>query len=1287
MGVSGEHADPGAITAREDFARELTRLRESAGLTVRQVAQRIGEQRAHSTIGDWFAGRGLPSISSRELLIKVLGTCGVDDAVQVEAWLEAWVRVRREPGRRPGGPEPYRGLKGFTAEDAAWFFGRDAALARLLEFVGGEDGDGVRVVVGPSGAGKSSLLHAGLVAAVHGGALSGSAEWPVVLLTPGSAPVAALAAADRPGTRRLIVVDQFEELFTAGSDEEEQERFISALDAAARERPGAVVVVGLRADFYGHALRRPLLEAAVRGGQFTVGPMREAELREVITAPARQARLDIEDGLVELLLREVTPRRRADSAANEAGALPLLSHALYSTWDHSRNRRLTIADYRAVGGIDGAVAATAEAVYGSLTAAERETARRLFLSLVHVAEDTADTRRRLTMTEVRANACPPLAGLGPGGPPPEGHAPEDPSPADPASAVDEVLARFVQQRLITADTDTVSIAHDAVLSAWPRLHDWLNADRAGLLVGRRLAEAASAWRREGDDPAALYSGTRLAVAREWVAGAGPRAVLTPLVREFLEASATREYRERFAARRRSRRLRLFAAALAALLVLASAALGVAVHNGQVIRDERNSALSGKVANEATALGAANPALAAQLALAAYRLAPTPEARGSLLSTTASPYATRLTAHTAAVYAAVFSPDGRTLATAGLDHTARLWDVADPHRPTVSAVLTGHTDGVTSVAFSPDGRLLVTGGGDHTARLWDVADPHRPAALAVLTGHTDGIRSVAFSPDGRTVATASYDRTARLWDVTDPHHPVAAATLTGHRQGLAAVAFGPDGRTLATTAYENTVRLWDVSHPYHPAALAQLNGHTDRVLSAAFSPDGHTLATGSFDSTIRLWNVTDPRHVRTIVVLAGHGNGVVALAFSPDGRELASGSYDRTIRLWNVADPADGDNPAVLRGHAATVYAVAFSPDGAYLASGGGDETSRVWDLRSPILADHPGAVDTLAFSPDGRTLATGSYRAAELDDVTTPDRPVSLAVLDGHTDGVLVTAFTPDRRTLVTSGLDGALRLWNLTAPGGPALLATRDVGAGNILAGAISPDGRTLALVGESTDARLWDLSAPGRPAALATLTGHGDSVTTVAFSLDGHTLATGSSDRTARLWDVTDRLHPIARAVITGHTAGVNAVAFGPDGHTLATGGSDGTARLWNVTDTRHPTPLATITGHADSITTVAFSPDGHTLATGSNDRTARLWNVTDTRHPTPLATITGHADGITTVAFSPDGHTLATGSSDGTARLWNLDAGDVARRVCARSFPAVTPEEWAQHFPGIAYTPPCH
>ena len=1307
--------DPRRIGSQPDFGRELTLARQRAGLTVREVARAVGIPA--STAGDYFAGRHLPPPSQPGLLPKILRVCGEADQARLSEWVSALNQIRRGPGRRPAASAaPYRGLASFQPEDAGWFFGREDITARLVRMATEAQAPGVPLtVVGPSGSGKSSLLRAGLIPALPDQSSRGLA-----LFTPGATPLAELArqlarldpaTSDPAGTepagtgpagtepggtgaagtdpaaieaalRRdpgaapqlipggagpgpLIVVDQFEEIFTACRDEAEQHRFITAICALAGP---ALVVLALRADFYDRALRYPELAAALQERQVLLVPMTRQEVRRAIVEPARLARLDVADGLVELLLSDLAPRSPDGSpagAGHEAGALPLLSHALLTTWSRSHGGRLTVADYQASGGIRHAIARTADQVYGALDEQQRDIARRLFLRLVYVADDAPETRSPVRLDELRD---------GPG----------------------EVLDRFVAERLITVDADTAQITHEALLTAWPLLRTWIDANREGLRVRRRLSDSARAWDETGREPAALLRGGQLALARDWAADPFNRDSLGTLTRDFVEAGIVQERLQEAAERNRARRLRRLVAALTVLVIVTVALAGYAFQQREAAttaRDNatgaRNSAQSREVAIEADQARGQNASVAAQLSLAAYRITPTADARSSLLESTGSPVEARLIDTAGVVQAVSLSPDHRVLAVAAADGTLRLWNVTRPDHPVPlgGALLpVNRHEPLYAVAFSPDGGLLAAAGAGRDVLLWSMREPDHPARLPSLTGPANTVYSLAFGARGSLLAAGSADKTVRLWNVTDPAHPQAAGKpLTGPASAVQSVAFSPDGRTLAAGSADKTVRLWNVTDPARPAALGQpLTGPAEVVDAVAFSPDGRTLAAGSQDHKVWLWNVTTPGRPVRDGVLTGAASWVNAVAFSPDGRDLAEGSSDDRVLVWNLTTRTPTLTAALPQPQPVTSLAW---DTGGHLVAGDADGLVRDWTLPTPVLR---AGVEVNSVAYRGPLLAVATNTSLQVWNSVTRTQLAVAAVPGPATTIVNAVAFSLARPVVAAGYGDGRLQLWGV-APAGALTRLSPPVSAsatGNVEGAAFSPDGSLLATSGDDGKVRLWSVTDPARPRLLDTAADSGTFVFSVAFSPDGHTLAAASADGLTKLWHVSPsgQLTQDGPA-LAGPTSYAYSVAFSPDGATLAVGSADKSVRLWNVTNPARPVRLGRpLTGPGGYVYSVAFSPDGRTLAAGVTDGTVWLWHVSQPARPRLLATLTGPADQVFSVAYSPSGNTLAAGSLDGTVRLWDTQARAAATEVCATGGQPLTKTEWADYLPGRPYAPPC-
>lgn len=1283
-----------ALTA---FAADLRALRAKAGSPPYRKLARLAHY-SSTTLADAAGGKRLPSLA---VTLAYVQACAADAQEWEARWHELAAQLagesrgaEPEPGPQDEDRCPYAGLSAFEARDARWFFGRERLTEELVTRVRSRR---FTAVFGASGSGKSSLLHAGLIARVgapadtgeHAGRGAGQGEWPVVSFTPGAHPLdecaarlAALADGSAPDLHRqlrddpralhlavlqtlvdaatdtdlLVVVDQFEEVFTLCAEQEREQFLKLLLTAVAEPNSRTRVVVGVRADFYPRCAQHPDLVEALRDAQVLVGPMSTEELSRAISSPAAAAGCTVEGVLLARVVAD---------AAGQPDALPLVSHALRETWRRRRGNTLSLSGYEAAGGIHHALARTAEATYQTLSADQQRVARAILLRLVALGEGTEDTKRPVARREF-----------------------DD-------GETGTVLDALARARLVALDTDTVELTHEALLTAWPRLRRWIDEDRAGLLIHQQLIDAASAWQREGHDTAHLYRGSRLAAATEWTA----RHHAVPPnegVQRFLAASRRHA--------RRGTRIRRTAITLA---LVASLLAVLAFQQRSTAQREHAQAIASQLLNEAEQLRAIDPSLAAQMMLASYRVQATSNAYTDLLGTENAPLSRALTGHAGAVYGAAFAPNGHTLATSGEDRTVRLWNVTDsahPH-PWGPPVDIGG-GGVHAVAFSPDSRTLATADGDGIVKLWNVTQPAAPRlwGTALPAGESNEVTSVSFSTDGSRLAGASQDGTLQVWNITDPASPTLLGQPFANGAAASSATLSPDGRTLAVADADDTVRLWNITDPAHPRlwtapipgpATHSIAGHVNTAYTVAFSPDSHTLAAGYYDFTIRLWDVTDPARPAPLgTPLASHTNIVVSVAFSRDGSVLASTGYDHTVRLWDVTDPA---HPVALGqpllGHSSIVNQVAFSPDGHLLATAADDGTTRLWSLPSTRLVAHTSFVNGVAFSPDGHTLASvsgdGTVRLWNLAD---PAHPVPWGPpLTGHTSSIVRVAYSPDGRTLATAARDDTVRLWNVTDPARASALGPPLTGpTGYMLTVAFSPDGRTLAGSGADSSIRLWDTADPAHPRTLAPpLSGHHSHVFWLTFNPGGTMLASGGADDTLRLWNLTDPAHPAAwgNGALAG-TDGIPAGVFTHDASVLITGEVDHTIRFWHVADPKHPTMFGPVlTGHTSYVYWLGLSPDGQTLISTGDDGTIRLWNVADLARPTAIGgAVTDHTGPIDNAALSADGRILATASDDRTVNLTDLDIAYAIDRVCATTGDTLTPAAWAQYLPTVAYTRPC-
>ncbi|MBE2198745.1 MAG: protein kinase [Anaerolinea sp.] len=1224
----------------------------------------------------------------------------------------------------PAPANPYKGLRPFASADARSYFGRETLIRRVLARLNAAAANRFLAIVGPSGSGKSSLMHAGLIPALVRGEVAGSERWFIAQMTPGKRPldelevslirIAAyqvgnlqeqlmrdtnglLRAADiilpRDNSELVLVVDQFEELFTLTTDEAARRHFLDIVATAVTDSRSRIrVMIALRADYYDRPLFYPLFGDLVRRHMETILPLSAEELEQAIALPAEQVGVACEAGLTATII---------DDVLYQPGGLPLLQYALTELFEQRQDRTLTRQAYLAIGGVAGALAGRAEALFREQDETGQEAIRQLFLRLVAIDEGKdglPDTRRRVLRAELDAIATD-----------------ED--------LVDEIINSYAAHRLLTLDNDpasrrpTVELAHEALLREWERLRFWLEESRDDLYQHRRLQNLTQEWLEEDRDAGLLLTRTRLDQLAAW--SAHTNLSLTHDERAYLEASlaarqdrrlaeemrhqreleaaqqlADAEHRraeiQAEAANRLRRRAVYLTAALVVAAILAVAALAasrqsalnetLAQNNASIASTQE--ALAGRQAAaamtaeasaneqrqiaeaerdnaEAAALAAANAQATAQAETWQRATAEAVAVQEQEAAETQARFASARELSLAALnvvnadtelsvllaMAAVnktYAVDGFALPEAELALRQALMDLRQ-EQTLPGTEPTGCPPGVwcSGVVYSQTGNLLAASGVGNTAVIWDTA---RGEQRLVVDGHSAPVIAVALSPDDSHLATASADGTAMIWELA-LNEPTTRLTipsliLAGHGSELTDVAFSPDGALVATASRDNSIKLWDAADGGEIVTLA---GHDESVRDVVFSPDGDTLFSASSDNSVRIWDV---RSGAERLTLASHTDRLTDLALSLDGSRLATASWDGTIKVW---DTATGDELLSFPGDSARVYAVAFSPDGRWLAGGGTDAIVKIWDAATGDellrLPGHKGIVTNLAFAPDGQRLASGADDGAiRIWDVS-PAGNREWLTLDGHNWVMFGVDFSPDGSRLATASWDGAVKMWDAQSGNELGVFAADDWRKFSV---EFSPDGQQIVTSALNDTAVIWQLDTGE---AVHRFSDHGGPILDVALSPDGRWLVTvGEGAELPGLIQVWDAQNGQLERAWEGHDDSIERAAISPDGRLLATASTDGTVKLWRLASGEL---LATLPDHAVPVNGVNFSHDGRLLGTAGADNLARIWAI-EGQNVQLVHILAGHSSVVWDVVFSPDDTAVATIGFDGAVKLWDVAAG---------------------------------
>lgn len=1225
-----------ATLVREEFATRLNQERINQHLSLSAVARLAGVPKP--TVQGWLNGRHLPTPALRPQFLQLVEALHLLPELPDGLWLEEWDRI--EPHLRAG-RAPYLGLRQFEAGDVELFRGRSGESRRLAQAVldlKATDGCGVICLLGPSGSGKSSLLAAGLLG---GQCVDG-------LLAGWAAEVSRADALSNPAPATdLLLVDQFEEVLL-----QEQAAKRPILDALATQAQQRIVVLAIRSDAFSLAEVEPVL-AAPLARPVLVSPLTRAELREVIVEPAQLAGVAVDEDLVHILLSDLAPG--SERVPITPDVLPLLSNALLLTWAAGAGERMTLADYRRVGGVSGAVELLAEQVFAELDTDQQEVAQRLFLRLIALAPSGV-LRRSLR-------------------------------PADLEPDSTAVMDAFVAARMLTVTESRVQISHEVLLRHWTRLGEWIEQHRSDLEAVSRVHRAAELWRDTDRDPDALIPVERLLGTSEPVAEAD-NSLLGPLEREYLAVSADHHASELEAERRTSRRLRRqrrLALGLAVVATIAAGGAGFSYVRGEGFREQealaRAEAQSRQAAVQARSLRTKSPNLVAQMALVSDSLADTQEGRSVMLDADATDLPLRWTGKPDAVLA--LSADGTLVARADGAGAVTLWRGAElTAAPGTTFTADPQRGSLVAIALAQvSGRSLLAVGGANGGALWDVTG--EPTSLAPLADGT-AISALAFDAAGTRLAAGLPTGEVIVYDVASPERLTVARRVSQtapDRQvnGVSSVALSPDG-LLYVGGPEAGVSRWDLRSGKQLDAL-----RTDvlepagpkvptRVLSLGLSRDGTELSAGVAGNEVFRWRISGAE-AEPLSSLTGFTSWINAVTYTADGTGIGVASSDQTVSVY---DSATGSlarqmvTPAIQNG-------VGFSSEGRPV-SVGADGALLVWLPRSPLWKQGGSVIYNLSTNGSGWLAGGSATDGIALWKLGTPDRRMPSPVVPELPAGDYqrgAATVAPSGKFLVGGTLKGRMLTWPLTDAGAGKGSVFETELPDSVIYAAITPDSSLVASMASGPGIAIYRADLSGQLTRLSEITQGLPQL--ITFDATGKLLAIAQADKSVELWSVADPATPVLAGTISGLESVPSTIDASSVSQRLAVGESSGAVSLWDITDPAAPKRERSWNDPASAMYSLEFSPDDRRLVGTSGDDLIWGWDLTSPG-PSLMFALSGELGRPWDVRYLDTGRFAVSGNSGGV-RVWAAEVGRARSELCQRLGTRLTELEWQRYLPGIA------